>query len=102
MPINQVEPAVRNAGAETRCEVISNTRLAAHAPIGMVTSIGWNGCPYGPAIVALIGCLPRSEVACTASTSPHYTSKCWRYRGGQSRPVQVLTQPPGFTCARRR
>ena len=45
MPINHIEPTARIAGDVTMCEATSKTRLASHAPIGTVTSIGWNGWP---------------------------------------------------------
>jgi hypothetical protein len=41
--ISHTDPAARNAGSVTRRDPMSNTRLATQAPIGIVTSIGWNG-----------------------------------------------------------
>src|SRR5690349_18490402 len=55
IPINHADPTTRATGSSSRCETTSKTRLAAQAPIGTVTRIGWNGCPYGPASTALTG-----------------------------------------------
>lgn len=64
MAISQADPWVRKPGRPTIREAMSKTRPATHAPIGTVTRIGWNGCPYGPASAALTGCL-----ACRRSSS---------------------------------
>ena len=52
------DPLVRKPGSSTIREAMSKTRLLTHAPIGTVTRIGWNGCPYGPASTALTGRFP--------------------------------------------
>ena len=40
--INHTEPAVNTVGSPTRWEAMSNAGLDTHAPIGTVTTIGWN------------------------------------------------------------
>src|SRR4051794_29749272 len=54
---------VRKPGSSATCEEMSNTKLVIHAPMGMETSIGCHGCPYGPASRADTGCLPQSPGA---------------------------------------
>src|SRR5438477_12817348 len=66
-----------------------NTRLAVQAAIGIVTRIGGNGWPYGPAIRDT-GCL----ACCCGSImdASYLTNKCWSNLGGPSRiPARLLS-----------
>src|SRR5918995_7101445 len=49
--------------------MMSNTRLAIQAPIGMVMRIGWNGWPYGPAS-GVRGYFARASGVVVSSTIP--------------------------------
>src|SRR6266540_2175139 len=53
--ISHSDPRTRKAASSTTYEPMSKPRLATQVPIGTVTRIGWNGCPYGPASAALTG-----------------------------------------------
>ena len=45
MPMSHVEPLAKAAGSSPSLAARSKTRLAVHAPMGMVTRIGWMGWP---------------------------------------------------------
>ena len=49
MTISQWAPRANAAGSSPNAAMRSKTMLATQAPIGIVTRIGWKGCPYGPA-----------------------------------------------------
>src|SRR6266508_827245 len=57
--ISHSDPRTRKAASSTTYEPMSKPRLATQVPIGTVTRIGWNGCPYGPARAALTGRFAR-------------------------------------------
>src|SRR5215218_98597 len=73
----QGDPVANTAGCVPRREATSKTRLATQEPMGTVTRIGWNGCPYGPAsrlTGRLAACI---SVATLPSPAPsNYISAC--------------------------
>src|SRR3954468_20723935 len=50
---------------------MSSTRLPTHAPIGIVTKMGWSGCPYGPAtlLTGRFACISSWRATSTARGS---------------------------------
>src|SRR3954453_11551133 len=60
-PTAQYAPRARPPGKSADRDPMSSTRLVTHAPIGTVTRIGWNGCPYGPA-ATLTGLFAANEL----------------------------------------
>src|SRR5689334_18334417 len=50
---------------------MSKTTLATQAPIGTVTSTGWNGCPYGPAsaVFGRLACCVLSMLSSSKNSS---------------------------------
>lgn len=47
--MSQYAPRANTSGSSPNAATRSNTRLATHVPIGIVTRIGWTGWPYEPA-----------------------------------------------------